>query len=40
MIMSMSKGLAEKMCILNNCVQRNLNNKPTGEFQNRTEPTW
>jgi hypothetical protein len=38
--MSMIKGLAEKICILNNCVQRNLSNNLTGEFQGRREQTW
>ena len=40
MIMSMNKGLGVKICILNNCVQRNLNNKLIGEFQGRREQTW
>jgi hypothetical protein len=40
MIMSMIKGLAVKICILNNYVLRNLNNILIGEFQNRREPTW
>jgi len=40
MIMNMNKGLAEKICNLKNCVQRNLNNKLIGEFQNRRELTW
>ena len=38
--MSVIKGLVEKICNLKNCVQRNLNNKLIGEFQNRREPTW
>ena len=38
--MSMIKDLAEKICNLKNWVQRNLNNKLIGEFQNRREPTW
>lgn len=40
MIMSMIKGLAEKICILNKCVQRNLSNKLIGVFQRRREQTW
>jgi len=40
MIMSMIKGLAVKICILNNYVLRNLNNILIGEFQCRKEPTW
>ena len=40
MIMSMNKGLAVKICILNNYVLRNLNNKLIGEFQSRREQTW
>jgi hypothetical protein len=40
MIMSMIKGLAVKVCIFNNYVQRNLSNNLTGEFQSRREQTW
>ncbi len=40
MIMSMIKGLAVKIYILNNYVLRNLNNILIGEFQSRREPTW
>jgi hypothetical protein len=40
MIMSMNKGLAVKIRILNNRIQRNLINKLIGEFQSRREQTW
>ena len=40
MIMSVIKGLAVKICILNNYVLRNLNNILIGEFQSRREQTW
>jgi hypothetical protein len=40
MIMSMNKGLAVKIRILNNLIQRKLINKLIGEFQSRREQTW
>jgi hypothetical protein len=40
MIMSMNKGLAVKIFIFNNYVQRNLSNNLTGEFQSRREQKW